>query len=61
LFTDGVTEARSHIDLHGDEWLRDLIAPLRSLSAAGIAEAIQQATLSSSGGTVCPFSGRACR
>jgi hypothetical protein len=53
-FTDGVTEARSHIDrdLYGDDRLRGLIAGLGDMSAARMAEAIQQATLSFSGGKV---------
>jgi hypothetical protein len=62
LFTDGVTEARSHIGLP----LRRRVAPRLHRPAAppvrmGVAEAIQLAMLSSSSGTVCPFSGRACR
>ncbi len=53
-FTDGVTEARSHIDcdLYGDDRLRGLIAGLGDMSAARMAEAIQQATLSFSGGKI---------
>jgi serine phosphatase RsbU (regulator of sigma subunit) len=53
MFTDGVTEARSHIDrdLYGDR-LRGLIAGLADMSAARMAEAIQQATLSFSGGKI---------
>ena len=53
MFTDGVTEARSHIDrdLYGDR-LRGLIAGLGDMSAARMAEAIQQATLSFSGGKI---------
>jgi sigma-B regulation protein RsbU (phosphoserine phosphatase) len=52
LFTDGVTEARHHASrgLYGDNRLRDLIAGLHGMPAAGIAEAIQQAALSFSGG-----------
>ena len=52
LFTDGVTEARSHIDrdLYGDNRLRSLIAGFGEMSAEQLAEAIQQATLSFSGG-----------
>ena len=53
-FTGGVTEARSYIgrDLHGDDRLRGLIAGLGDMSAARMAEAIQQATLSVSGGKI---------
>ena len=53
-FTDGVTEARSHIDcdLYDDDRLRGLIAGLGDMSAARMAEAIQQATLSFSGGKI---------
>lgn len=52
LFTDGVTEARHHASrgLYGDSRLRDLIAGLHGVPAAGIAGAIQQAVLSFSGG-----------
>jgi serine phosphatase RsbU (regulator of sigma subunit) len=52
LFIDGVTEARHHASrgLNGDDRLRDLIAGLRGMPAAGIADAIQQAALSFSGG-----------
>jgi serine phosphatase RsbU (regulator of sigma subunit) len=54
LFTDGVTEARSPIDrdLFGDDRLHDLIASLRDLSAEQIADAIQQASLTFSGGRI---------
>jgi len=53
-FTDGVTEARSHIDrdLSRDDRLRGLIAGLGDMSAARMAEAIQQATLSFSRGKI---------
>ena len=56
MFTDGVTEARSHIDrdLYGDR-LRGLIAGLGDMSAARMAEAIQQATLSFSGGKISDY------
>jgi sigma-B regulation protein RsbU (phosphoserine phosphatase) len=52
LFTDGVTEARSHIDrdLYGEDRLRGLIAGLGEASAAGTAETIQQTVLAFSGG-----------
>jgi Stage II sporulation protein E (SpoIIE)/GAF domain len=52
LFTDGVTEARHHASrgLYGDNRLRDLIAGLHGMPAAGTADAIQQAALSFSGG-----------
>jgi serine phosphatase RsbU (regulator of sigma subunit) len=44
LFTDGVTEARNRInrDLYGDNRLRDVITGLGNMSAAQIADAIQQ-------------------
>jgi serine phosphatase RsbU (regulator of sigma subunit) len=52
LFTDGVTEARGHVDhdLYGEDRLRDVIAGLGDMSAARIADAIQQAALAFSGG-----------
>ena len=52
LFSDGVTEARSYVDhdLYGEDRLRDLIAGLGDMSAARIADAIQQAALAYSGG-----------
>ncbi|HEY5988703.1 MAG TPA: PP2C family protein-serine/threonine phosphatase, partial [Streptosporangiaceae bacterium] len=52
LFTDGVTEARSHIDrdLYGEDRLRGLVAGLGEASAAGTADAIQQTALAFSGG-----------
>jgi serine phosphatase RsbU (regulator of sigma subunit) len=52
LFTDGVTEARSHIDrdLYGEDRLRRLIAGLGEASAARIADAIQRTALAFSGG-----------
>jgi phosphoserine phosphatase RsbU/P len=52
LFTDGVTEARSHIDreLYGDERLEGLIAGLGSLPAARIAAAVIKAARAFSGG-----------
>jgi phosphoserine phosphatase RsbU/P len=51
LFTDGVTEARSRIDraLYGDDRLRDFIAGLGDMSAARIADAVQQSVLAFSG------------
>jgi serine phosphatase RsbU (regulator of sigma subunit) len=53
LFTDGVTEARSHLDrdLYGEDRLRGLIAGLGEASAALIADAIQRTALAFSGGT----------
>ncbi len=53
-FTDGVTEARSRIDcdLSGNDRFRGLIAGLGDMSAARMGEAIQQATLSFSGGKI---------
>jgi phosphoserine phosphatase RsbU/P len=47
LFTDGVTEARCHLDrdLYGDDRLRHFIAGLGDMSAARIADAIQQSVL----------------
>jgi sigma-B regulation protein RsbU (phosphoserine phosphatase) len=52
LFTDGVTEARGHTDhdLFGEDRLRDVIAGLGDMSAARIADTIQQAALAFSGG-----------
>jgi phosphoserine phosphatase RsbU/P len=52
LFTDGVTEARGPVnhDLYGEDRLRDVIAGLGDLPAARIADAIQQAALTYSGG-----------
>jgi sigma-B regulation protein RsbU (phosphoserine phosphatase) len=52
LFSDGVTEARGglHRGLYGDERLRSLVARLGDLTAAAMAEAIQLATLTFSGG-----------
>lgn len=52
LFSDGVTEARGdlHRDLYGDERLRSLVARLGDLTAAAMAEAVQLATLTFSGG-----------
>jgi len=54
LFTDGVTEARDHAhhDLYGDDRLRDLIAGLGNMPAAGIADAIQRAVHVFSGGVI---------
>lgn len=54
LFTDGVTEARSHVDrdLYGDERLYDLIRGLGDLTAAGMAAAIMKAVVAFSGGVV---------
>jgi Stage II sporulation protein E (SpoIIE) len=52
LFTDGVTEARGHVDhdLYGEDRLRDIIAGLGDMSAARIADTIQQAALAFNGG-----------
>jgi serine phosphatase RsbU (regulator of sigma subunit) len=52
LFTDGVTEARHHASrgLYGDNRLRDLIAGLHGMPAAGTADTIQQAVLEFGGG-----------
>jgi serine phosphatase RsbU (regulator of sigma subunit) len=51
LFSDGVTEARGpDRELYGDERLRRLVAGLDDLTAIAMAEAIQLATLSFSGG-----------
>jgi len=52
LFTDGVTEARGHVDhdLYGEDRLRDVVARVGDMSAARIADAIQQAALAFSGG-----------
>ncbi len=54
LFTDGVTEARSHLDrdLYGDERLVDVIAGLGDLTAAGMAAAIIKAITAFSGGVI---------
>jgi sigma-B regulation protein RsbU (phosphoserine phosphatase) len=54
LFTDGVTEARGSVDraLYGDDRLRDLVAALGDMSAERIADAIQRAVLSFSGGQI---------
>jgi phosphoserine phosphatase RsbU/P len=53
LFTDGITEARSHIDrdLYGEDRLRGLISGLGEASAPQVADAIQRAALAFSGGT----------
>ncbi len=52
LYTDGVTEARSHVnrELYGDERLSDLIAGLADQPAARIAAAIVKAARAFSGG-----------
>jgi serine phosphatase RsbU (regulator of sigma subunit) len=54
LFTDGVTEARSHIDreLYGDTRLTDLIARLGNQPPARTATAIIKATRAYSGGVI---------
>jgi phosphoserine phosphatase RsbU/P len=52
MFSDGVTEARGGParDLYGDERLRSQVARLGELTAAAMADAIQLATLTFSGG-----------
>lgn len=52
LFTDGVTEARNSADrdLYGDDRLCNLVADLGDMSAARIADTIERAVLSFSGG-----------
>jgi len=52
MFSDGVTEARGGLDrdLYGDERLRSLVARLGGLTAMAMAEAVQLATLTFSGG-----------
>jgi phosphoserine phosphatase RsbU/P len=52
MFTDGVTEARSRIDreIYGDDRLHDVVEGLCDMSAACIADVIQQAVLTFSGG-----------
>lgn len=54
LLTDGVTEARSHInrELYGDDRLKELITGLPNLSAARTATAIIKAARAFSGGVV---------
>ena len=54
LFTDGVTEARSAADrdLYGGDRLREVLATLHDMSADQIADAIQQAVLTFSGGKI---------
>lgn len=54
LFTDGVTEARRHSDrdLYGEDRLRGCVAGLGETSAAGIADAIQQAVMAFSSGDI---------
>jgi len=54
LFTDGVTEARrpADRDLFGDDRLRDLVAGLADLPAAGMADAIQHAVKTFGGGQI---------
>jgi phosphoserine phosphatase RsbU/P len=54
LFTDGVTEARSHVnrELYGDERLSELIAGLGDISPARTATAVIKATRAFSGGVV---------
>jgi serine phosphatase RsbU (regulator of sigma subunit) len=54
LFTDGVTESRSHVDhdFYGDERLSDLIGGLDDLTAARMAAAIIKAIRAFSGGVI---------
>jgi serine phosphatase RsbU (regulator of sigma subunit) len=54
LFTDGVTEARSHVnrELYGDERLSQLIAGLAELTAARMATAIVKSARAFSGGVI---------
>jgi phosphoserine phosphatase RsbU/P len=54
LFTDGVTEARGQLDrnLYGHDRLHDVVAGLGDMSADHIADAIQQAVLTFSGGQI---------
>lgn len=52
MFSDGVTEARGGLDrdLYGDERLRGMVARLAGLTAMAMAEAVQSAILTFSGG-----------
>lgn len=54
LFTDGVTEARSHAnrDFYGDDRLHDLVASLEGTSATQMADAIHRAVRAFSGGVM---------
>jgi phosphoserine phosphatase RsbU/P len=54
LFTDGVTEARSQIDrsLYGHDRLHDVVAGLGDMPAGRIADTIQEAVLTFSGGKI---------
>ena len=54
LFTDGVTESRSHVDrdFFGEERLGDLIGGLGGLTAAQMAAAVIKAITAFSGGVV---------
>ena len=54
LFTDGVTESRSHVDrdLYGDERLAELIGGLGDLTAAQMAAAVIKAVRAFSGGVI---------
>ena len=54
LFTDGVTEARSHVnrDLYGDDRLVQLVGSLGDQSAARMAAAVIRAVRAFSGGVV---------
>ena len=54
MYTDGVTEARSHInrELYGDQRLIELLAGPANLTAAHIATAVIKATRTFSGGAV---------
>ncbi len=54
LFTDGVTESRSHVDraLYGDERLGELIGGLGDITAARMATAVIKAIRAFSGGVI---------
>ena len=54
LFTDGVTEARSHVnrDFYGDDRLVKLVGGLRDMSAARMAAAVIKSITAFSGGVV---------
>ncbi len=54
LYTDGITEARSHLDrqLYGEDRLEGLVAGLGDLPAAGTADAILKSARAFSGGNL---------
>jgi len=54
LYTDGLTEARSHLDrqFYGERRLQDLVAGLGDIPAARMAEAILKSARSFSGGNL---------